>query len=115
MCLCAKSEVKRAKEDIVVWKLTFGVYAASQTFKYTPGKKHRSFKGWVSLLWKIMFGVKRNKEIDYGFHSWKMKPNNYNNFHQFIIPKGALYIEGIQYNSVPGFVSSSIIAPQSLA
>lgn len=116
MCLYAKDQVKRAKEDIVVWKLTFNGWAASQSnFKYSPGKKHRSFKGLVSLLWKFFFTRKKNKEINYGFHSWKMKPNNYDDFRQFIIPKGALYIEGTQYNNVPGFVSSSIIAPLSLA
>lgn len=110
MCLIRSEPVKIATKDIVCYKEVLkrdnGMYESLfYCFYY---RKNQTYYLDETIVREF------NGKIQYGFHSWKKKPNKYRMPHKgavyvrFIIPKGAEYYEGIQYDSEPGYVSNMI-------
>lgn len=116
MCLTIKEGQQPliAQEDIVVWKVLRGDYSpvTGYEIKTKEGDMHSKYEEGRAYTSTIgVFG----REIDRGFHSYKhkkyavdtvYKPDR---FCKFIIPTGATYYPGYQYDYNEGYVSDQII------
>lgn len=101
MCLMKPEGTRVAEKDILVFKSVDLLSSAS-----CLSKNHRVTYKRSELAPSVGIGINHHNEVEQGYHSWK-KSNKHAGA-VFIIPKGAEYIAGEQYDGNPGFVSSTI-------
>ena len=118
-----KPEAKVAEQDIVCYKELNECWGGSgklrsefMGFEYTKGKLNE-LDGEIGIEKGYMFWITNEWKLNEGFHSWVDKPKyNSNGFKRrifkCIIPKGALYYEGIQHDDTSGYVSDKIIVKE---
>lgn len=103
MCLRAFSaEKKVAKRNMIVFKrlyFEFGFPQALhfQSFEYKEGEETKTEKMEIDQF----------DSVSVGYHSWKNPTLIMNAI--CVIPKGAEYYSGLQYDEKLGYVSSSIV------